>query len=286
MKFRFINEQRSAFPVEKMCQILKVSRSGFYMWGKRSKSERQMKNEELTNKIGEIFIKSRELYGSPRIYAELKARGYQCSKNRVERLMRGKFIAKTRRKFKITTHSKHDLPVAPDLLRQNFVSDTTNAVWTSDITYIRTNEGWLYLSIILDTYSRKVVGWSMNERLTGDLVIKAINNAVIRRKPNGRIIFHSDRGVQYACFETRKLLARNGFIQSMSRKGICYDNAITESFFHTLKTEHVYFSHFITREEARRSLFDYIEVYYNRERRHSSIGYMSPDQFEKVAVPV
>jgi len=285
MKFRFVNEQRSAFPAEKMCQILKVSRSGFYAWGKRGKSERQMKNEELVNKIGEIFTKSRELYGSPRMYAELKARGYQCSKNRIERLMRGKFIAKTRRKFKITTHSKHNLPVAPDLLRQNFVSGTANAVWTSDITYIRTNEGWLYLSIILDTYSRKIVGWSMNERLTGDLVTKAINNAVIRRKPNGRLIFHSDQGVQYACFETRKLLERNGFIQSMSRKGRCYDNAITETFFHSLKTEHIYFNSYKTRDEARQSIFDYIEMFYNRERRHSSIGYMSPDQFEKMAVP-
>lgn len=285
MKFRFIKEQRSAFPVEKMCQVLKVSRSGFYAWNDREKSNRRMENEKLQRKIEEIFEKSRELYGSPRIHAELMAQGYACSVNRVARLMRGRFVAKTVKMFKRTTYSDHDYRPAPDLINQNFVAPAPNAIWTSDITYIRTLEGWLYLAIVLDVYSRKVVGWCMSSRLTKEIVITAVSNAITRRNIAGDVIFHSDRGVQYACDVFRNFLKRNKIMQSMSRKGVCYDNAISESFFHTLKTEHVYFCHYRTREEAKRSLFDYIEIYYNRERRHSSIGYLSPDQFERMVVP-
>jgi len=285
MKFLFIRDYRSEFPVKKMCQMLKVSRSGFYAWDGKGESKRQMENGELQGKIEEIFKKSRELYGSPRIHAELRAQGYACSVNRVARLMRGKFVAKTVKMFRTTTNSNHDYRPAPDLVNQNFVAPAPNSIWTSDITYIRTLEGWLYLAVVLDVYSRKVVGWSMSDRLTKEIVITAVSNAIIRRNIAGDVIFHSDQGVQYACDVFRNFLKRNNITQSMSRKGICYDNAITESFFHTLKTEHVYFCHYSTREEARRSLFDYIEIYYNRERRHSSIGYMSPDQFEKMAVP-
>jgi len=284
MKFKFIFEYRFMFPVEKMCQALKVSRSGYYKWNQRGKGKRQMKNKELLKEIEEIFNKKRKLYGSPRIHAELRARGYGCNKKRIARLMRGKFVAKTRRKFKITTHSKHNFPVAPDLLRQNFVAESANTVWTSDITYIRTEEGWLYLTVVLDVYSRKIVGWSMGERLGRGLVLKAVNNAITRRRPTSKVIFHSDQGVQYAAHETRQILKDNNFVQSMSRKGRCYDNAITETFFHSLKTEHVYFKKYKTRDEARQSIFDYIEVFYNRERRHSSIGYLSPEEFEKVSV--
>ena len=195
-------------------------------------------------------------------------------------------MAKTVKMFRRTTNSNHHYQPAPDLINQNFVAPAPNVIWTSDITYIRTLEGWLYLAIVLDVYSRKVVGWSMSNRLTKEIVIAAVSNAITRRNVDGNIIFHSDQGIQYACGVFKNFLKRNRITQSMSRKGICYDNAITESFFHTLKTEHVYFCRYRTREEAKRSLFDYIEVYYNRERRHSSIGYMSPDLFEKMATLV
>lgn len=281
MKFRFIKDHRFAFPVEKMCQTLKISRSGFYSWIGRDKSQRQMKNEVLVEEIEKVFVKSRQLYGSPRIHAELNALGYHCNKKRVARLMQGKFIAKTKKKFKVTTDSRHNLPVAPNLLRQKFVSEAANQIWTSDITYIWTQEGWLYLAIVLDIFSRKVVGWSMSQRLESDLVLNALNSAIARRQPTQKIVFHSDQGVQYACSDTRQLLKNNGFVQSMSRKGRCYDNAITETFFHSLKTEQVYFERYNTRKEARQSIFNYIEVFYNRERRHSSLGYLSPNNFEK-----
>jgi transposase InsO family protein len=286
MKFKFIKEQCSSFPVEKMCQALKVSRSGFYAWNGKGESKRQMENRELQRKIEEIFKRSRRLYGSPRVHAELRAQGYTCGINKVARLMKGKFVAKTVKMFRRTTDSNHNYHPAPDLINQNFVAPAPNTIWTSDITYIRTLEGWLYLAIVLDVYSRKVVGWSMSRRLTKEIVITAVSNAIARRNIYGDIIFHSDQGVQYACYIFRNFLKRHRIMQSMSRKGICYDNAITESFFHTLKTEHVYFCHYRTREEARRSLFDYIEIYYNRERRHSSIVYMSPEQFEKMAMSV
>lgn len=245
-----------------------------------------MENDILREKIEKIFNENREVYGSPRVYAELRAQGYICSENRVARLMHGKFIAKTVKMFRSTTDSDHGYQIAPDLVNQNFVALAPNTVWTSDITYIRTMEGWLYLAIVLDVYSRKVVGWSMGERITKDLVLNAVSNAITRRNPCSGVIFHSDRGVQYACGVFRNFLIRKRMQQSMGRRGWCYDNAITESFFHTLKTEHVYFCQYRTREEARRSIFDYIEMFYNRERRHSSIGYMSPDEFEKMAVAV
>ena len=169
-------------------------------------------------------------------------------------------------------------------MRQDFTTEAPNLVWTSDITYVRTDEGWLYLTVVLDVFSRRVVGWSMSERLTRAFVLRAINHAIRRRQPNNKVIFHSDQGVQYACFETRKVLKQNGFTQSMSRKGCCYDNAVTEAFFHSLKTEHVYFEQYKTRNQARQSIFDYIETFYNRERRHSSIGYLSPEEYEKMSL--
>lgn len=286
MKYVFIKNYSSEFPVKKMCQVFKVSRGGYYAWLGRGKSMRQIENEALMSTIEGIFHKSRELYGSPRVYAELREQGYPCSENRIARLMKGKLVAKTVKIFKRTTNSEHSYQHAPDLINQNFVSAAPNKIWTSDITYIRTMEGWLYLAVVLDIYSRRIVGCSMGERLTKDIVVNAVSNAIIRRNPVGNVVFHSDQGVQYACDVFRSFLKRNKMIQSMSRKGICYDNAITESFFHTLKTEHVYFCQYKTREEARRSIFEYIEVFYNRERRHSSIGYLSPEQFETMGMVV
>ena len=220
-------------------------------------------------------------YGSPRITEDIQIKGIRCSENRVARLMKVHgIIAKAKKKFKATTSSKHNLPVAENLLNQDFVAEKPNTVWVSDITYIWTLEGWLYLAVILDLYSRQVVGWAMSDKLTANFVIKALYQAIGWRNPVRGCIFHSDRGIQYASAEFRNVLNSHGFIQSMSRKGNCYDNAVAESFFHTLKTEHVYDYRYETRAEPVRSVFEYIEVFYNRQRRHSAIGYRSPISFE------
>jgi transposase InsO family protein len=235
--------------------------------------------------IKESHKDSRGTYGSPRITKDLQAMGTQCSENRVARLMKNNgIVGKAKKKFKATTNSKHNLAVAENLLKQNFAAQNPNTIWVSDITYIWTLEGWLYLAVILDLYSRQVVGWAMSDRLTSDFVIKALYQAIGRRNPGSCCIFHSDRGVQYASADFRDVLNSHGFIQSMSRKGNCYDNAVAESFFHTLKTEHVYDYRYDTRAEARQSIFDYIEIFYNRQRRHSALGYRSPISFELEAM--
>lgn len=281
MKYAFIDEHRSGFRVKKMCRVLDISRSRYYAWRRRSKGVRQHENERLLEKIKEAYAVSRRTYGSPRITRDLREDGILCGKNRIARLMRHHGIyAKTKRRFKVTTHSNHHLPVAANLLKGQFQTDMPNKVWLSDITYIRTQEGWLYLSAILDLYNRQVIGWSMNERLTQDLVLQALQQALGRRKPDSGVVFHSDRGSQYASSAFRSVLEQNHFSQSMSATGNCYDNAVMESFFHTLKTEVVYFERYRTRAEARQSIFEYIEVFYNRIRRHSALGYLSPLEFE------
>jgi len=277
MKYEFIEINRSSFRVMKMCQALKVSLSGYYAWRKRDKSSRETANEQLLTEIENIYNKFDGRYGSPRITDELHDRGYSCGKNRVADLMKKNGIAaKTKRKFKVTTQSKHKHPVAPNLLEGDFTADIPNEIWVTDITYIWTKEGWLYLAAVLDLYSRQIVGWSMDSRINQELVINALQQAIWRRHPDYGLIIHSDRGVQYASHAYRKLLKDHKFIQSMSGKGNCYDNAVMESFFHTLKVEHVYFESYQTRAEARESIFEYIEIFYNRVRKHSSIGYMSP----------
>jgi putative transposase len=284
MKYCFMEENRSTFEVKEMCQSLKISRSGYYRWRKGGKSLRAQENEQLVTAIREAHSKSRQCYGSPRITEELRAGGYQCSKNRIARLMKKHgIVAKMRRRFKVTTHSKHSLPVAKNVLQKNFSAEAPNRVWTSDITYVRTDEGWLYVATVLDIYSRQIVGWSMHDRLTQELTINALQQALGRRSACEGLIFHSDRGVQYASWAFRTLLKRQGFVQSMSGKGNCYDNAIMETFFHTLKTELVYFEKYRTKEEARRSIFEYIELFYNRVRRHSALNYKSPMEFEMLA---
>ena len=281
MKYRFIDEHRSAFRVRKMCQVMGLTTSGYYSWKKRGKSKRSEENEKLDIAIRQAYRKSRGNYGSPRITKELQAQGICCGKNRVARRMKeNQIVAKTKRRFRVTTNSKHKNPVAENILNQNFDTRQPDKVWASDITYIWTREGWLYLSVILDLFSRQVVGWSMSNRLTQDLVIKSFQQAVWRRKPGPGLIFHSDQGIQYACQPFRNLLTKHNFIQSMSRKGNCYDNAVVESFFHTLKTELIYFERYQTRDEAKRSVFDYIEIFYNRERRHSALNYLSPVDYE------
>jgi putative transposase len=264
-----------------MCQFLKVSRSGYYDWNKRGESLHQQQDQKLAKAINIIYEKSKRRYGSPRIYHKLHDNGIQCSRKRVARLMREMGIkARHKKKFKVTTNSKHDHPIAPNLLNRQFQTDDPNQVWVADITYIRTFEGWLYLAAVMDLYSRKIVGWAMSERMTSNLAITALKMAIKRRRPRKGLMHHSDRGVQYASQPYRKVLKKNGIICSMSRKGNCWDNAPMESFFSTLKTECIQEKIYLARILAKREIFEYIEIDYNRNRLHSSIGYVTPENFE------
>lgn len=265
-----------------MCKTLEVSSSGFYAWLGRGDSDRAIEDRRLTALIQGIFAESRSIYGVPRVHETLQQRGQRCSRKRVARLMQlAGLRSKTKRKFRVkTTDSKHGHPIAPDRLGQDFSASAANQVWVSDITYIPTDEGWLYLASTMDLFSRRIVGWSMASTMHATIVTDALQMAIDQRAPAAGLIHHSDRGVQYASAEFRALLASNGFIASMSRKGNCYDNAAKESFFHTLKTELVNHEHYRTREEARASVFDYVEAFYNRQRIHSTLGYLSPSDFE------
>lgn len=267
----------------KECVSRSVSRSGYYDWVDRPTSHRTKENELLVSRIRGIHKRSRKTYDSPRISDDLHDMGYDCSRPGVARLTRKNNIrAKARRKYKVTTNSDHPFPIAPNLLNQDFWTTSAHRIWLSDITYIRTLEGWLYLTIILDLYSRKTVGWSMSDRLTANTTtIPAFIQAVKRYQPPG-LIFHSDRGIQSACDDFRGLVNKFNVIQSMSGKGNCYDNAVAESFFHTLKTELVYHQTYQTRFQAKDSLFEYIEVFCNRFRKHSAPGYKTPEQFEQL----
>jgi putative transposase len=282
MKYQFIENHRSAFAVEKMCRSLQISKSGYYAWRTRPKSNRDQANEKLDHHIRTIYQQSKGTYGSPRITGALNNQNIHCSENRLARRMRKNNIkAKTKKRFKVTTHSKHTHPIAENLLGQDFTAQRPDQVWASDITYLWTREGWLYLAVILDLFSRRIVGWSLSHRLGQELVLNAFQQALWRRRPGPGVIFHSDRGVQYACTALRNLLQQHKFIQSMSGKGNCYDNAVVESFFHTLKTELVYFETYYTREDAQNSVFEYMETYYNRTRLHSTLNYCSPVEFEQ-----
>jgi putative transposase len=275
-----MQENHKRFPIKLMAEFLQVSASGFYAW-RKNPTDREQKNLKLLRKIEDIHRSSRRTYGSPRIYRQLKALGACTSKSRVERLMRREGIrAKTKRKFRVTTNSKHNFPVAENKLERRFEVAEANKVWASDITYISTKEGWLFLAVVIDLYSRHVVGWSMAETMTKELCLDAMQMAIGRRNPAPGLLHHSDRGSQYACHEFRKLLAANKIDQSMSRKGNCWDNACVESFFHTLKTELIHHESYANRAEARTSIFDWIEVFYNRQRIHSTLGYRSPAEYE------
>ena len=268
-----------------MCRILEVSRSGFYAWCKQPKSKRKLQNETLIKEITTVFKQSGEIYGAVKVTKRLHQKGIQCGKNRVARLMRqNQLRSKIKRKFKATTNSRHNYPVADNLLRQEFNVPCPNQVWVGDITYISTKEGWLYLAAVLDLYSRQIVGWAMDSTMSKQLVIDALKQAIGRRKPPKGIMFHSDRGSQYASHDFQKHLKKHGFISSMSGKGNCYDNACMESFFHLLKTERVYFENYKTRVQAKQSIFEYIEIFYNRTRLHSKLGYISPCDFEKLSL--
>jgi len=265
-----------------MCKVLGVSRSGYYAWIKRKPSKRAIENQELMEQIHEIHKKSKGTYGSPRITEELKINYVHVSRPRVARIMKKANIRSiTKKKFVATTDSKHSFPVAPNLLNREFKVDSQGKVWVSDITYIRTLEGWLYLTIIMDLADRKIIGWALSSSMhASTTIIPAWRMAVQNRPFTGRLIFHSDRGVQYACAEFRELLYRNTIVaQSMSRKGNCWDNAVAESFFKTLKTEWVYRNKYVSRKQASVSIFEFIETWYNTQRRHSSLNYLSPNEY-------
>ena len=264
-----------------MCKSLDISRSGYYAWLKDPVSMSEKSNTELLKKIEKIHIESKRRYGSPRVSAELRNQGEKVNHKRVEKLMRANNIrAKMKRKFKVTTDSKHSNPIADNVLNRNFESCKPDEKWVSDITYIHTLQGWLYLCTVIDLYSRKVVGWSMDTNMETQLIKRAFNMAVNSRKPKEGLIFHSDRGSQYSSNEFRNLLSEHKVTQSMSRKGNCWDNAVAESFFHTIKTEELYFHKFKTVDEAKSIVFQYIEVDYNRKRIHSYLNYLSPNNFE------
>ena len=268
--------------MEKMCSTFNVSRSGYYRWLNRKPSLREQRDELLKQELLKIYHRGRGNYGSPRIRRDLRKMGLRCSKKRVERLMKELGImAKHKKKYKVTTDSWHKYPVAENLLNRNFNPSGPNQCWVSDISYIYTKEGWLYLATVMDLYSRKIVGWALEKRLTRELVIKALKMATGNRRPGPGLMMHSDRGVQYASFEYQNLLKKYGMICSMSGKGNCYDNAVMESFFRTLKVELIYGNVFETRFQARRCIFEYIEVFYNRIRTHSAIDYNSPEEYEK-----
>lgn len=265
-----------------MCKTLEASTSGFYDWLKKDHSVKEKKKNELLEKVKKIFIGGRKTYGSPRIYKILKGMGEKVSLSTVERLMRQNSIcAKTKKKFKVTTDSKHSLPVAENILNREFEVGTVNKTWASDITYIWTNAGWLYLAGVIDIGTRKIVGWAMGEEMKTDLVLSALDMAIKRQGPPRGLVHHSDRGSQYACKKYRKRLKAHGIKASMSRKGNCWDNAVMESFFHSLKVEHIYHQKFLTRNDAITSIFEWIEVFYNRQRIHSSLGFFTPECYER-----
>ena len=282
MKFEFIQAHQDQFPVHRMCSVLEVSASGYYAWQARPLSGRAQANRKLVTEIRDIHAQSRQTYGSPRVYAELMARGFSASKNRVARLMRKENIHSRRtKKRKVTTDSRHSYPIAPNLLQRDFQAASPNEKWLGDITFIPTGEGWLYLAAILDLFSRKVIGWAMDETLESVLVEQAFQMAVQNRKLVEGLLHHTDRGSQYASGSYQNLLTAFDIQVSMSRTGDCFDNAPMESFFSTLKCEQVHLQNYSTRAEARTDIFAYIEGFYNRTRRHSSLGYLSPEEFER-----
>jgi len=287
MTYRFIDEHCDHWPVRLLCETLEVSPAGYYAWRQCPRSDRQQQRDALLVEIRAIHAQFKGRYGSPRIHAELVTRGHACCVNTVAKLMREAGIAaKTARKFRCsTTDSDHDLPVAENLLDRQCNPSEANEAWVADITYIPTREGWLYLAAVEDLYSRRVVGWAMAEHMESRLVVDALAMAVQRRLPDEGLLAHSDRGSQYASEHYQRLLARHGITCSMSRRADCWDNAPMESFFASLKKELVHDADFATRAEARAAIVEYIEVFYNNQRRHSSLGYVSPAEYEQSRTP-
>jgi putative transposase len=282
MRFAFIDKHRDCWCVGLMCDVLEVARSGYYAWRKRPASKQSKRRAELIEQISPIFIASGGTYGSPRVQRELAAGGQTVNRKTVAKLMRqaGIFAASPRSFVPSTTDSGHDLPVAHNRLDRDFTASAPNQKWCADITYVWTNQGWMYLACVMDLFSRMIVGWAMSDSLAGALVNRALSMATLRRNPPPGLLHHSDRGCQYAAAIYQTLLSRHQMIPSMSRVGCCYDNAAMESFFATLKRELIHRHIFDTRQQAQTAIFQYIEAFYNRQRRHSSLGYLSPEAFE------
>lgn len=284
MRYQFIRDHAGQYPVTLLCQTLQVTRSGYYAWRQRPESRRAQEDQRLLAEIRTLQTASKHTYGSPRIHAALRQQGETCGRHRVARVMRAHdLVGKARHKFRVTTtESDHELPVAANVLDRQFTPTAPNQVWVSDITYVPTSEGWLYLAAVMDLYARRIVGWAMSARIDRTLVIAALTDALQRRHPAPGVLHHSDRGSQYASADYQALLAQQGMIPSMSRKGNCWDNAPMESFFRSLKVEWLHHQTFRTRAEARQAIFTFIEVWYNRQRLHSTLGYRSPEQYEQL----
>jgi putative transposase len=283
MKFKFIEKNRSSFPVKKMCHMLKVSQSGYYRWRKAPLSYLKIENEMLDARIEELFAEHKGMIGSPMLTADLNEdpKFSKVSRNRVARHMKKMGLkCRTVKKFVVTTDSKHKEPVAPNLLDRQFKVPTPDTVWVTDITYLKVGRKWHYLTVFIDLFSRIVVGWDLSESLERYSAMRALNKAILRRRPNQGLMIHSDRGIQFASSDFRAILKRHRFIQSMSRKGNCWDNAVAESFFHSIKTQMIHHCKYQNVAETEQALFNYIEVYYNRRRKHSTNGYKSPANYE------
>jgi len=281
MRYAFIHEHEPMYNADHLCDVLEVSRSGYYAWLSREVSERKQRHAHLLPLIKEAFEQSRQTYGYRRIHSSLKQ---EAGKHQIARLMRAEnIVPKTQKRFKVTTHSKHSYPVHANTLDRQFTAAEVNQRWASDITYIPSQEGWLYLAVVMDLFSRKIVGWSLDSRMNEPLVTNALKMALFRRKVTSGLLIHSDRGSQYASYFYQRMLKDHGITCSMSRKGNCWDNAPMESFFRSLKVESIYGQSFKTRDEAKGVIFDYIEVFYNRQRKHSGLNYLAPAEFERAA---
>jgi putative transposase len=280
VKYAFIQSHRKIWPVELLCRMLEITRSGYYAWTKRP--AKVGKRQRILPVLHRVFLESRRTYGSPRVHRELLSRGIACCVNSVAHWMKeAQLQAKSHRKFRIkTTDSAHDQPIAPNHLCRRFHQSVANRVWVSDISYVSTREGWLFVAVMLDLFSRRVIGWSMGDSLAAELATSSLKMAMEKRTPGAGLMIHSDRGIQYASAAYRRKLESHQVTASMSRRGNCYDNAVMESFYKTLKTELVNHEKYSTRREAKQSIFEYIEVFYNRQRRHSALGYLSPEAFE------
>ena len=282
MRYQWIKEHRRPYPLAVMCRMLQVSSSGFYDWSGRQPSERRQRRDKIAQAAARSHFESNRIYGYRKVWQDLADRKIACCPETVRRVLAelGLF-SRTKRKFAATTDSNHSEPVAENLLARDFSAAGPNEKWLTDITYISTKEGWLYLAAVLDVFSRKIVGWSMSERIDTELVKSALHMALAQRSPGPGLLHHSDRGVQYASAAYQQVLDDLGVVCSMSRKGDCWDNAMMESFYGSMKTEWVYGKAYQTRQEAREDLFKYIEMFYNRQRRHASLGYVSPVEFER-----